>query len=379
MKKKIVLATGGTGGHVFPAQALAEQLGRLDSPPKMLFMGGKLGSNPFFDKSFYPFYEVPCGQLPLRHPLKALKGLWAMLQGVKVSFLNLKKFRPDLVVGFGSYHSFPVLLAARLLSIPIVLHEGNVVPGKVNRLFSKMARLTAITFPETSLYLRGETVETKMPLREGYCSALISKEKARRHFGLDTGKKTLLVFGGSQGAHGLNKLVVSSLEKLVRRLEGLQVLHFSGSQEATSQLCMDYNTLGLASCVRHFETRMDLAWQAADLAITRAGAMSLLEQIEMEVPGILIPYPHAASDHQRKNAEFMVRRVGGAIKFEEKVAPQALADAIFGLLTCEEDGVKKMQSRMRRYKQGLLQQELHTIVMDIIGWSEDTGDKKWST
>lgn len=369
MKKKIVLATGGTGGHVFPAQALAERLGRLDAPPKLLFMGGKLASNPFFDKSFYPFCEVPCGQLPLKHPLKALKGLWTMAQGIRQSFLVLKKFRPDLVVGFGSYHSFPVLVAARLLSIPIVLHEGNVVPGKVNRVFSKKARLTAITFPETSLYLRGETVETKMPLREGYNSAFISKEKARRHFGLEPNKKTLLVFGGSQGAHGLNRLVVAALEQLARRLEGLQMLHFAGSQEATSQIISDYNTLGLVACVRHFEPRMDLAWQAADLAITRAGAMSLLEQIEMEVPGILIPYPHAASDHQTKNAEFMVRRVGGAIKFEEKVAPQALADAIFGLLTCEEDGVKKMQGRMRRYKQGLVQKELHTVIMDMVDLS----------
>jgi UDP-N-acetylglucosamine--N-acetylmuramyl-(pentapeptide) pyrophosphoryl-undecaprenol N-acetylglucosamine transferase len=212
----------------------------------------------------------------------------------------LSTYKPDLVVGFGSFHTFPVLLAARLRHIPIILHEGNATPGRVNRLFSRRALLTGVQFPNTKLL--GKTVHMPLPLRP---HEPLEPAAARTALGLDPDCHTIVVMGGSQGALRLNQV---AHEALSTRTD-IQVIHLTGHGKPLPPY-------PFPSYVVEFEHRMDLVWSAADLVIMRAGASSIAEHLAYRVPAILVPYPHAADDHQNANADRAIAW-GGAHKIRE--------------------------------------------------------------
>lgn len=301
MRKKILFAVGGTGGHLFPAQALARE---LEGECEVLFGGGKLTTNPFFEKEQFSHKEVR-GSSPFRgNPLKAA---YELSRGVGESLKILSEFSPDLLIGFGSFYSFPLLAAARIKKTPYLLVESNVLPGKVNRLFSSKALLSAIQFEEAAPHLKGKPILAKMPLwsrGEGEKS----KQEARAHFGLDPDLFTLLVLGGSQGAESINK-AVASLELAFP----YQVIHLCGKEGTLKE---QYEEKGIRAAVKPFEKEIHLAYQAADLTICRAGAGTLTELLAFEVPAILIPWPGASEDHQLKNARSFAKW-GGAHLLQE--------------------------------------------------------------
>lgn len=364
MKKKIVVTVGGTGGHVYPAMALAKQL--VCHPDiELLFIGGDLSTNRYFQRASFPFLEVSCGSLSLKNPLSSLRNAGTILQGVYQSYHILQEFEPDLVVGFGSYHTFPTLLAAKLCSVPFVLHEANRIPGKVNRLLSKYAAVTGVHFTDTAKVLKGKAIEVTIPLRDGYQLGATTREAAHAYFGLNPEMTTLLIFGGSQGAKAINQLTVSALSLL----QGLsiQVLHFTGEEANVGEIQRKYIEYGLSASVKAFESRMDLAWQAADLLISRSGAGTLAEELEFEVPGILVPYPYATDNHQESNADFMVETVQGAVKYAEKaLTPEILAQKIVGLLANDNEKLKVMSSSMQSYKAHAKTKDLASIVLDMV-------------
>lgn len=209
--KKIIIAAGGTGGHIFPAQATAKKLFLENPNLEILFMAGKLSSNPYFKNSLFPTQSISCGAIAVKNPIKLAQNLVGMGRGIWESRTHIRKFQPDLVVGFGSYHTFPVLLAAKWEGIPIVLHESNSIPGKVNRLLAPLAHATCVQFPITATLLKGKTHIAAMPLREGYYKGSITREAAHKYYGLDPSRKTLLIFGGSQGAQGLNRFMLTEI------------------------------------------------------------------------------------------------------------------------------------------------------------------------
>ncbi len=302
---KILFAVGGTGGHLFPAQALARELKEHDPGCEILFAGGDLGTNPFFHKLKFPFREVTSASPFYSNPIKAS---FLITRGVREGLDLLKEFSFDLIVGFGSFYSFPLLVAARMKKVPYVLVESNAFPGKVNRLFSSKARYCAIQFDDASRHLKGKTTSAKMPYwsQESDMTYLHPSE-ARKYYQLDPNVFTLLVFGGSQGAKAIND-AASAIE-----LSNLfQVLHFCGKDEDADALAYHYKKRGITACVKPFEAQMHIAWRAADLAICRAGAGTLAEIEAFEMPAILIPCPDAADRHQEKNAEAM-EKLGGAI------------------------------------------------------------------
>lgn len=316
MTKRVLITVGGTGGHIFPALGLARQIQQIASQVEIFFAGGKLGSNAYFLSSGYAYQEISCSPL-LKDPWSFLKAVYKISRGCWQSRALIRAFSPDVVVGFGSYHTFPVLMAAASKGVPIVLHEANSVPGKVNRFFSSYADLTGIHFPSAASKLQGKVKQVALPLREGYVKDAVSAEEARFYFGLDPDKLTLLVFGGSQGADAINRLFLEHVEEIISPIQGqVQVIHFTGHSPLLPQISEMYAQKKIPACVKPFESRMDLAWQAASLCISRAGAASIAEQLEYEVPGILIPYPFASDQHQEKNADFMVAQ-GIAFKFAE--------------------------------------------------------------
>lgn len=350
MERKIVIAAGGTGGHIYPAVALAQRLvNRVDA---VTFLGGYLDRNPYFQESEFLYHTVSCGAFIGKKPLRLLKSMGATAQGIWQSREYLKSFNPHLVVGFGSYHTLPVLIATRLLGIPYMLYEANSVPGRVIHLFSQQALVTGIQFPSVAKLLKGKTEQVLPPLRKGYSLDEVSLSEARDYFGLDQQRTTLLVFGGSQGAQALNNLFLRALQDFVSNGRiAIQVIHFVGNPDLVPIIQKGYEELKIPFCVKAFESQMQYAWRAANLVVARAGASTLGEMIEFEVPGILIPYPFATDDHQNKNADYMVDRVGGAIKLQEKnVSFHLLNSTLMALLAGHALPLKDMIQAIRAYK-----------------------------
>lgn len=362
--KKLMITVGGTGGHVFPALTLAKQLLALDPKIEILFVGGGLSKNRYFEQRTFTFKDVSCGTLPLSKPIKALKNTFKIGKGIWESRKIIRGYSPDLIVGFGSYHTLPTLLAAKSLKVPILLHEANRIPGKVNRLLAPYVALTGVHFPDTAKRLRGNVLEVSIPLREGYHKGSTSKESAKKHFNLAPDLPVVLIFGGSQGAQAVNKLVADAAIGLSQKV---QILQFTGDAATAKELGGKYASHGIQACVKEFETRMDLAWQAADLSIIRSGAVTMAEELEFEVPGILIPYPHAADNHQESNADFMVDVIGGGIKRLEKgLTAQILNDDIAFLLADDSKKLKAMHRAMGDYKKTTRPRELCVIVKEML-------------
>lgn len=364
MSKRVIIATGGTGGHVYPAIALAQQL--LELPDcQVLFIGGGLSENRYFDAKTFDSRSVSCGAFLNNSPKSILHALTNIGKGVWQSRRIIKEFKPDVAVGFGSFYAFPPLIAAKLLGVPLVLHEANSIPGKVNRLLAPFAEIVGVHFPETVHLLKGKTIEVGMPLRKGFRSTGFPASEARKHFGLLPDRTTLLIFGGSQGARSINALVYEALKQL-ETPSLLQVLHLTGDPQMAIELQQNYQKHGIHACVKAFETNMHLAWQAADCVICRSGAGTIAEQLEFEVPGLLIPYPRAADNHQEHNADFMVATVCGAVKLHEKgLEASRLKECLSELMKNNGALLEAMKQSIKSYKRRSRTKDLFSLVNEL--------------
>jgi UDP-N-acetylglucosamine--N-acetylmuramyl-(pentapeptide) pyrophosphoryl-undecaprenol N-acetylglucosamine transferase len=365
MPKKVIIAAGGTGGHVYPAIGFANQLRKEDPETEVLFVGGGLSTNKYFDRDTYHYKSIDCGTFARKSPRQCLSSCWNILKGIKQSRQIFSEFPPQLVVGFGSYYSLPTLLAARLQGIPIVLHEQNSIPGKVIRFFSKKAIVTGIHFPDAANYLKGKTKTVRMPMREGFGLTACTKEHACSFYGFDSSRPVLLVFGGSQGARYINHLLQDTIKGGL--FPELQLLIFTGDSTIASEIQKCCSDLNIPAVVKTYEPRMDMAWRAANMFISRSGAGTISEAIEYEVPGILIPYPLAADNHQDKNADFLVSLIGGAMKFQEKELDAAkLGHVLQTLILDEGKKLKKMHNAISSFKKISSQTDFTSVVKEIL-------------
>lgn len=367
-QQTVLICTGGTGGHTIPAQALAHHLRKQKPDLQLHFAGFGLNQNRYFNKSDFAFTDIASGAFPFKKPWVCLRSGAKLMQGFVQSRKLLEKLQPQLVVGFGSYHTLPILLAARFSRVPMILHAADSIPGKVIRILSKNAVATSIHFPEAASYLKGSVVETNMPLRDGYEPSLERRLQAYQSFGLDPTKLTLLVFGGSQGAKTINEKVVHALTHHLQESADLfQVLHYSGTEMSMAAIKQAYAKAGIKALVKDFETRMDWAWSVADLVIARSGASSIAEQIAFEVPGILIPYPFSKDQHQDKNADYIVKKIGGALKYSEAaLTEETLATAIWNLIKDEQVALKEMHQALKSYKKLSQKRDLSALVLETL-------------
>jgi len=340
MSKRIVIAAGGTGGHIYPAMELGRRLIE-EHKIEVVFIAGGLTKNPWFERDKFIHHSICAGQLSGKNPVNLLRGAFQSFKGFQETRGLFKQLNPQLVVGFGSYHSFPVLAAAQFSRIPFLLHEANSFPGRVNRLLSSSAQVTALHFPEASSRLKGKSEVVAMPLWSTF-SKDFNRENAIKHYGLDPQKKTVLIFGGSQGARFLNEVCIQAIPK------ELQVIHLTGSVESVDTVQSYYHRQNIRAIVKCYEKEMAYAWMAADLVIGRSGAGTVAEMIEYAVPGILIPYPHAVDNHQEHNADHVLK-AKGAIKLLEKEATiKRLSQEINALLT--ENRLETMRQALQEYK-----------------------------
>ncbi len=360
-----MIAVGGTGGHLFPAQALAEELTELGY--EIRFIGGGLSGNPYFQPNGMSSDDISCAPISAGNPLKLLGSGVKIASGVLQSYLAMRRSRPHLVVGFGSYHTFPALLGAKALGVPIILHEANSVPGRVNRLLSPHVLKTAIHFSSAKKHLKGDVCLAGMPLRKPFIQNHITKEEALNYFSLEKDWPTLLVFGGSQGALEINKIVKDAvLTYVCKQMHKLQILHFTGEGKLSEEIAAAYEKAGIFHVVKPFEERIEYAWKAADLAITRSGACSLAEQTEFAVPGILIPYPYATDNHQEKNADAFIELTQGAIKLTQK----DLTPAKLGLILCgffrDPEKLQAMRQNIAAYRDSVKHQILSRLICEML-------------
>lgn len=300
----IVIAGGGTGGHLVPGLAVAEETRRRLPESRVVFMGtGRPVEQHMIPKAGFELRTVDAPRMPGRFyqwPFFPFK-LWRSIGRAKAA---LREIKPGVVIGLGGYGSVPVVLAAKKLGIPIVLMEQNSIPGRANRFLSRYAREVYAQFESSRAYFRDPRSAYVLgnPLRAGIASG--SRERAVKLFALDPGRRTLLVLGGSQGARTINESVCGALAEL-GRMTSFQVIHQTGAADYENALAR-HRESGARGFVSAFIDEMPEALAAADLVLTRSGATTLAELAVAGKPSILVPYPFAAEDHQRVNAQAFV-------------------------------------------------------------------------
>jgi UDP-N-acetylglucosamine--N-acetylmuramyl-(pentapeptide) pyrophosphoryl-undecaprenol N-acetylglucosamine transferase len=330
--KRLVIGAGGTGGHVIPAQEVAREL--LDHDIPCTFAACALSTNPYFDRKKWAFTDI-CASPVRFSPVGLASFCGKTVYGVSQAYSLLKNV--PLLIGFGSYHTVPLLIAATLRRIPFVLYEANAVPGRVTRLFSPHALWTACFFEEAAKHLSGTSIVVDHPLRR-HLTIPLPKEQARKYYNLPLEGNLLLVLGGSQGAECFNTLIPSMMQVLPVDQRPM-VLHLAGKVADLSKIRRRYQEIGVLAQVLAYEDHMQYAYSCADIVISRAGASAIAEIASFQKKAIYIPFPKATDDHQKKNALSAAQKYGSVVIDEEKASPAFLGNALHKLLETSFDGV----------------------------------------
>lgn len=333
-KKPTIIAAGGTAGHMHPATHFAKQ------SEEAFFMGHGLSDNPHFDGETFDHLNVMSSST-LRNPLRLVKGI------IKAT-VHFLKHPIDRVVGFGSYHSFPTLCAARFLKRKIELYESNILPGRMTRHFLKTAQTVYLHFPEQVI---DSPHRHYLPLEWGirgleYLSR--DRQELRKMLGLDPDMTTILVFGGSLGAKKLNEVFLQALGEIT---EDLQVIHITGRVALHDSYITAYRRLGIPYVLKSYEKDMGLLQAAADIALSRAGAMTLREAICFDLPSIMVPFPLASENHQWHNAVFFQTRVKGGIVIPDRdLTPSLLAEKVEEIIRSKQQYIHAIQTYKKSVK-----------------------------
>ncbi len=340
----MLLTGGGTGGHLFPAIATAQEFQRQLPGTEVLFVGtrrkmdsGSLEVYGFTSRSILSYGVKGKNIIQLVKALAALP--LSYVQAVRI----LREFKPDVVFGVGGYVTGPVVAAAKSIGIPTIIHEQNSVPGLANRKLGRIVDRICLSLPGSAQYFpEHKTVHTGNPVRKKILDLL---KKDRRGEGAAT-KQTILVLGGSQGASGVNRLVVDAfLSPEYNLFSKINLIHQTGENDL-KMVIDSYREAGVRVNVKPFFTKMEKVYERADFLVSRAGATTLSEIAVLGKPAILIPYPHAADDHQTKNAEFYVQGGGAKMYQEKELTGSILAQQILELVS-DETRLEEMGQAMQ--------------------------------
>ncbi|MFA5097781.1 MAG: undecaprenyldiphospho-muramoylpentapeptide beta-N-acetylglucosaminyltransferase [Candidatus Margulisiibacteriota bacterium] len=338
---KVLICAAGTGGHIYPAVAVAQQLQKELPSVKLLFLTSSKEVEDIILKA-QPYATV---RLPLRgfqkgRPLDYLPALFSVISGFIRVFQEMKRFDPDAVFSTGGYMSLPCCLAAFLLGKRIVLHEQNVLPGRGIRSSSRFARITAVSFEESLKYFKsGRALLTGNPVREQVLTS--SRDIAAKALGLDPSRRTLLVTGGSQGSVSINSLVVKMLPFL--SCGNYNLVHITGSADF-DRVKKAVSGLSLGGTFYRCYPFLQNIWDAlasADLVLSRAGATMISELACKNLPSILIPYPYSAEGHQELNARALEKKGACFVGCDDSLSPEKISDMIIELMG-DDNALKKM-------------------------------------
>ncbi|HSA05830.1 MAG TPA: undecaprenyldiphospho-muramoylpentapeptide beta-N-acetylglucosaminyltransferase [Candidatus Gastranaerophilales bacterium] len=317
----VVLTGGGTGGHIYPAIAVTEILKKDPEITNIYYIGCE--KNPEKDivsKENIEFFSLNVSGMPRKTGFKFLLWTIELIIATNVAIFYLLKLKPDVVFGTGGYVSGPVLLAAWLLKIPYIIHDPDAHPGIVNKTMSKWAKTVSIAFEQAKKHIKNPNIKLYgNPMRGSLKST--DKKQALSQLGLSVEKKTILAIGGSQGAKTINEAMMDAVPLFIKEY-GFQIIHQTGKKmfdEYIKAFYAKYPDLKAnpAYIVKPYFDDMSIPLNAADIAISRAGSLSISELNLCELPSALIPYPYAAADHQRFNAKAM-EALGAAVYLEDR-------------------------------------------------------------
>jgi len=325
MARRFVITGGGTGGHVTPALALGEAI--VDRGDEVLFVGSRRGlESRLVPDAGFELRVLPSEQVMGRNLAGRLRGALSILRSVGSALRILWQYQPDAVISVGGYAAMPTALAAWLLRRPLFLVEPNAIPGRVNRLTARFARCVFVGFESARGFLprKTESLCLGVPLRRALYRAFAAREPAR----VPSKPFHVFVFGGSQGARQLNENVPEALARLAKG--SIEVFHQTGEADR-SAVAARYAELGIEATVVAFEREMPKRYAWADLAICRAGALTVAELACAGVASILVPFPHAVDDHQTGNAKFLSARGAAILLPQTELSAPRLADLLRGL------------------------------------------------
>lgn len=349
---KVAIVAGGSGGHIYPAIAVAEELLADDMNARILFIGSEEGiEKEIISRERFSLKLIKAKKVMRKLSVDLLRLPFMVFAGIAQSKAILKEFKPDVLLSTGGYVSFPVVIAAAALKVPILIHEQNTVPGLTNRICQLFAKKVAVSYAVTSKYfIRSKTSLTGNPVRSKVIRAV--RSVSRQKLNLDQKRKTLLVLGGSQGAHRINEAVAGMIDFFSS--EDIQVVHLTGAKDYQWVLSQTENrVLNIEEAVPVLKGRMRQMtlrryrlyhpmpymyniWDglaASDLVLCRAGATAIAEITARGLPSIIIPFPYASESHQKSNAAILSNAGASIVIDEAFLSVEGLKDTIRSLFS----------------------------------------------
>ena len=347
MSVKIILAGGGTGGHIFPAIAIANAVKKLQPDAEILFVGAK--GRMEMEKVPQAGYEIKGIDIIGFNRSSLIKNIGLPFKLIR-SFVQVRsiinQFKPDAVIGVGGYSSFPVLRYAQSKGTATFIHESNSFAGKANMMLGRQAKKVFVAsdgmekfFPAQKIIITGN------PVRAAIAHTKVTREEGLKFFGLNTDKKTVLVVGGSLGAKSINEAIDAGIDAFEKN--NLQLIWQTG--KATAARYIERGRPSKNVWVNDFIQEMQNAYAAADVVISRAGAMAIAEICLVAKPAVFVPYPHAAEDHQTVNAKYLVQKNAG-LMVKDSEANEKLVSTIIGLA---KDEAKQNELKQQIAKLGV--------------------------
>src|SRR5215831_12583416 len=319
----VIIAGGGTGGHLFPGIAVAREIQRRIPGSRILFVGAEQGiETRIVPKEGFELRTLPVGGIKGLGLVRQFRNLMGMLSGVFKARQILRQFKPAVVIGVGGYASFPLLSAATFGGYPRIIMEQNAIPGLANRVLGRWVNFAAVTDPRTESYFGKRAVVTGNPIRPEFKS-IPAKVHAAPY--------TILIFGGSQGAQSINRAVIESLDSLADWKSRLRFVHQTGERQL-EDVRAAYVTKGFQADVRAFFNDFHQQYAEADLIISRSGATTVAEIKAAGRAAVLIPFPFATDDHQTKNARAMADANAALLISNADLTGKRLAEAIRDLM-----------------------------------------------
>jgi UDP-N-acetylglucosamine--N-acetylmuramyl-(pentapeptide) pyrophosphoryl-undecaprenol N-acetylglucosamine transferase len=356
---KVLIAGGGTGGHLFPGIALAEEVVTRHHKNEVVFVGTERGLEAkVVPQAGFPLEFIQATGLKGKGPWQLLKGLLALPLAFFASVRILLKHKPDVVVGVGGYASGPVVMAAWMLGIPTAVQEQNALPGLTNKILGKVVKVVFTAFEEARRFFpEGKVQLVGNPIRRKLMDNYLRSHVAHERF-------SVLVFGGSLGARGLNQRVVEALDFLGDFKDQLSFVHQTGKNDL-EMVRKGYADKGFQAEVVEFIDDMSLAYAKADLVVCRAGATTLSELTVCKKASILVPFPYATDNHQEVNARALVE-VGAAVMFREsELTGQKLAEQIRAL-KMDPARLKQMEKKAGLLGRPEAAKELADVCVDLM-------------
>ncbi len=345
MNARVVIACGGTGGHLFPGIAIAECLLDRGHDPLLVISEKEIDAIAIRSHEHLKYVSLPSIGMPKVYSPRMLNFVFRYIKSYFYCKNVIKEFEADAVLGMGGFTSLPALMAGQGMGVKTFIHESNAYPGKANRVAARWADIVLLGMEACRQHFPGKNVKVVgTPLR-GVMRKSYDRNQAIEHFNLSSEKKTLLILGGSQGAYGINSVITDSLTDL--KDLGVQIIHLTGPADY-DRVSPLYEGVDIDSHIAPFCDCMQLAYASCDIAIARSGASSLAELSAFGIPSILVPYPYATDDHQTLNAVVYSDAGASLMRQESEMSSSALISSLSQLLDSNNEVYKQMSFAMRK-------------------------------